>query len=91
MTAEELKNEMRNFDQNSSGKVYAEWSEGFHFWWSIYQRSKKSKRTYSFFYVDYDGNVEESWEYESLEKLFKENRALLNGNKWQRCKDLKNQ
>ena len=86
MTAEELKSEMRKINKMATGKVNAEWSDGFHFWWSIYQHKKDSKRIYSFFYVDYDGDIEEYWEYESLEKLFKENRALLNGDGWQKCK-----
>lgn len=87
MNAQELRKDMELVDSSIHGEVNAQWGEGIHFWFGIYQWDDEDKRVYTWSYEDGDPYSEyaksEHYTYKTLEELFSKHDA--DGFEWDRC------
>ena len=79
MNAQELRKDMELVDSSIPGEIDAQWGEGIHFWFGIYQCDNNSKRIYTWTYEDGDPYSEyaksEYYTYNTLNELFSEHDA----------------
>jgi len=89
MNAQELRKDMELVNFSIHGAVDAQWGEGLHFWFGIYQECDESERLYTWTYEDWGSDNEfgtnEYYTYKTIDDLFAENKA--DGfDPWHRCK-----
>ena len=87
MNAKELKADMIKIDREVKGKISAQWAEGFHFWFTIFQPDNDATRTYSRIYECCEECGEEIDSYNSIEELFEYESSIAEEFDWRRVKN----
>jgi len=88
MNYDELLKEMKTVDTSTGGEINAQWSDGYHWWFSIIQWDDEGDRAYTYAYECCDDNSCGCGEYESyssIEELLAENKTIIDGFDWDRC------